>query len=254
VIVAGFGCASDQHLTLAALAQDNAEARASAERDACSCSCGKLVCWDFTCSGEGCSSADEHELSVVREPQEGGRACLPAATRLTARLFDEDAEPLVAEAATHGCDELSFLWRGPPADLESRPHRVEISDGRESWSIDDPFAHSTLTVLAPASAVSPSLPVPASVRPGDVIVFSIAPPAELTDVAASIRSPVTHQWTELPVVSIDDRLELSVPSGARPGLYRLQIGAVTLLPASACHGPTTCRGLDVATSFDLRID
>jgi hypothetical protein len=250
------GCAApDEHATLAELERGNAVARVSIERDACSCSCGQLVCWNFTCSGTGCSSADEYELIVERDLQTGDGTCSETATGLTAQLLGEDEEPLAADATTHGCREISFRWRRPRDGLESRPHRIDISDASETWSIDDPFTLPSLAVLAPASAMSASSTVPATVHAGDAIVFSLDPPARLMEPRASLRSAVTHASTELPVRDIrEDELELSVPSGTPAGLYDFQLRAGTLLPARACDGPALCQGLDVGTSFVMRVE
>jgi hypothetical protein len=250
------GCAApDEDTTLAELERANAVARVSIERDACSCSCGQLVCWNFTCSGTGCSRADEYDLIVERDLATGDGPCPEAATGLTARLLGEDGEPLATDAAARGCSELSFSWRGPRAGLESRPHRIEISDASASWSIDDPFTLSSLAVVEPASAVSSSPTAPATVLAGDAIAFSLAPAARLTEVRASLRSAGTPDPIELPVRDVrEDALELIVPSGTPPGLYDLQLDAGTLLPAGACRGPAVCRGLDIGTSSTLRVE
>jgi hypothetical protein len=254
VLAAGLvGCsAADEHTTLAEL--ERAVVLVSLERDACSCSCGKLICWDFSCSGADCSIADEYQLIVQRDLDAGDGSCFEMDSRITARLFAEDAEAVDAEVTTHGCAELGFRWRGPSAGLPSRPHRIEISDASRTWSIDDPFALSSLAVLAPASAMSAS-GIPATVRAGDVLAFSLAPPARLTDAHASLRSSVTHDAIELRPSGIhEDELDVSVPVDTPPGLYDFQLGAGTLLAADACDGPALCRGRDVGMSFELRVE
>lgn len=250
------GCAAaDEHTTLAELERDGAGVRASIERDVCSCSCGKLVCWDFSCSGDGCSRADEYELIVARDADAGDGACFDAATALQARLIDGNREPLLAEATTHGCAEPSLRWRRPPAGLESRPHRIEISDDSGRWTIDDPFALVSLELRAPASALPTSAMVAATAAAGDAIVLGLTPPGQLTQVRASLRSSVTHDAIELPVGNLgEEQLEVIVPADTPPGPYQFELGAGTLLPSGACRGPAFCQGVDVGTTFALRVE
>lgn len=243
------GCSADAPTTLQELAREGVRAQSALERDVCSCSCGQWICWDFTCSGEGCSSADEYTLVLARDAEPGG-GCLDRTSGLGVRLFVENERPLPADRVSASCDELVFHWRGPREGFASRPHRIELADDTDAWSLESPFAPAPIATVALESAPAESATLPA----GGTLVLDVSPPTKLAEVHAELRSHVTHEALELAAGEVhDDRVELLLPADTPSGVYDLQLGAHTVLPAEACRGPSVCWGLGLAASFALRV-
>jgi hypothetical protein len=249
------GCSQDAGTTLEQLASEGARMQSLLERDACSCSCGQLICWNFTCSGDGCSSADEYELVVEREPGSGDGECFEPTRELTGRLFVDGGDPVVADSVSQRCHEISFLWRGPREGIDTRAHHVELADSSATWSLVNPFARSSLAIVAPASAVATSPNERGTLHAGEVLVIGISPPVELTEVHAALQSGSTHASLELSTGDVrEDALELIVPADTPIGVYDLKLHTGTLLSPEACDGPSVCGGLGLEASLPLRID
>jgi hypothetical protein len=253
ILLLGCGCAADDTTTLAELATyDDLRLQSSFERDACSCSCGNYVCWNFSCTGEGCSSADEYELAVDRAGE-----CHEGTPGLMAKLVIAGSDAIEPSRIGDTCGDLTLTWRGLPHGIDlAQPHEVEIADGSATWLIQNPFAPPMPVLLAPESAISGSSSEPPTLNTDTTMIIGWDAEVRVTVVHGTLRA-TSHQRPSIDLQVVDiqaDRMELRVPPETAAGLYEVALTAQTELEPSACQGPPACRGLDLAMSFELRIE
>jgi hypothetical protein len=254
------GCKSEtSELSLAELgARDDVRVEPAVERDVCRCRCGDVVCWNLTCSGEGCSESDEYTLRVRHDPDSATSDCLPATPVVEARLL-LDGDTLAPFESHAGCGDLEFTWRGLPASFAGElEHRVTIRDSSATWTIVNPFREVTATLLAPPTDVTPPPGSLGSVAQGETVLVGLVPALRVLDASASLSSRVRHGEApyDLAVAIAGDALTLTVPVTVPVdrGAFDLELLAKTELARDACMGPSSCRGRSVFATWPVRIE
>lgn len=233
--------------------RDDVRAEATLSPDQCACQCHELVCWNFTCSGPECSRKDEYELRIDHGPRAGDGECLDPLSDVTAELVRADGKPLAPSFVSNGCGELDITWRVSAGVFDAKsPHRVEISDGSATWTIDDPFLTHTLTLVAPPTAAGQ----PSVVREGESLVVAVSPPLPGATAHASIRasSVPDSRVSVLPVAVTDDGdIAFTIPPGTAPFIYDVIAGVDVVLGSDACRGPDACRGVGAAATWEIAV-
>jgi hypothetical protein len=227
-----FGCSEPDTSSLAERAErDDVYVAVEQRHVACRCPGIQLLC-----SSSCATDIEVYALVLAREGAADGDPCEP---RIDANARASGGQVGEVEV-TSKCHETRYEWDG-----HSPPTQIVLEDATTTWTLVDPFARPSATLVAPAAE---DLGRGATAR-------IVVPGVRLREATARLTSSrASSEDIVLDVAVEDDRAELTLPDDLLGSArYDLSFSSATALLASACEGPPACRGFSVHEQWSFSV-